>query len=43
MGLYIAKKLSAKLGHKIDIESVQGKYTNVKISFAKNDYYNFKD
>lgn len=43
MGLYIAKKLSAKLGHKIDIESVQGKYTNVKISFAKNNYYNFKD
>lgn len=43
MGLYIANQLSSKLGHKIEIESVQGKYTDVKLSFSCNDYYKFSD
>ena len=40
MGLYIAKNLCNKLGHKIEIESIENKYTKVLISFFKNDYYN---
>ena len=39
MGLYIAKNMCEKLGHKIDIESVYNEYTKVFISFAKNEYY----
>lgn len=39
MGLYIAKKLCERLGHGLDIESQQGEYTMVSISFGKNDYY----
>ncbi len=39
MGLYIAKKLCKKLGHKIEIESIKNKYTKVYITFAKNKYY----
>ncbi|WP_088186771.1 sensor histidine kinase [Desulfosporosinus sp. FKA] len=41
MGLYLAKKLAAKLGHDITVESVYGKYTRVKIRFPKlMDYFN---
>ncbi|MCX7885074.1 MAG: sensor histidine kinase [Caloramator sp.] len=41
MGLYLAKKLCEKLGHKISIESKYGEYTKVTIHFPKlNDYYN---
>ena len=40
MGLYIAKQLSEKLGHKIEIESEQNKYTSVFITFNKNEAYN---
>ena len=40
MGLFIAKNLCNKLGHKISIESVQNKYTKVIITFYKNEYYN---
>ncbi len=39
MGLYIAKNLCKKLGHKIEISSKEGKYTKVFITFAKNKYY----
>ena len=39
MGLYIAKNMCEKLGHKIEIESVYGEYTRVSITFAKNKYY----
>lgn len=39
MGLYIAKKLCDKLGHKIEIESKEKEYTLVKIFFYKDNYY----
>ncbi len=39
MGLYIAKNMCEKLGHKIEIESVYNEYTKVYITFAKNKYY----
>ena len=39
MGLYIAKKLCNKLGHRISVVSVQYEFTEFTISFAKNDFY----
>ncbi len=39
MGLNICKNMCEKLGHEISIESEKGKYTKVKITFAKNKYY----
>ncbi len=39
MGLFIAKNMCEKLGHKIDIESKENEYTRVFITFAKNKYY----
>lgn len=39
MGLYIVKRLCDSLGHRVDIQSEQGKYTNVQIIFAKNDHF----
>lgn len=42
MGLYIVKKLCDKLGHKIIVKSVQNEYTDVIISFSKNDFYKIK-
>lgn len=39
MGLFIAKNLCEKLGHKIEIESQENKYTKVFITIAKNKYY----
>ncbi len=39
MGLYIAKNMYNKLGHKISLESIVNKYTKVYITFAKNDFY----
>ena len=39
MGLYIAKNLCKKLGHKIEIESKENEYTRVFITFAKNKFY----
>ena len=38
MGLYIAKKLCVKLGHRIEIESEAGSFTRVVITFGKNDF-----
>ena len=43
MGLYIARKLCDKLGHRIEIFSEQLVYTEVKITFAKNDFYQIND
>ena len=40
MGLYIAKKLCDKLGHKIEIDSKENGYTLIKISFYKDNYFN---
>ncbi len=39
MGLYIAKSMCQKLGHKIAIQSVWGEYTKVFITFAKDKFY----
>ncbi len=39
MGLFIAKNLCNKLGHKIKIESIKDKYTRVYITFGSNNYY----
>lgn len=39
MGLFIAKNMCEKLGHKIKIESALNEYTRVYISFAKDKYY----
>ena len=41
MGLYIIKKLCNKLGHNINIESIEKEYTKVIIEFGKNDIYKF--
>lgn len=43
MGLYIAKNLCEKLGHNIEIESVQNEYTKVRIIAFKNDFYIMED
>lgn len=42
MGLYICKKLCDKLGHVIEVESNEGEFTEVKISFGKDKYYEFR-
>lgn len=39
MGLFIAKNMCEKLGHKINIESKENEYTKVYITFAKDKYY----
>lgn len=39
MGLYIAKTLCDKLGHKIQLTSEQGRWTAAEITFYKHDYY----
>lgn len=39
MGLYIAKNMCEKLGHKISIESEVGNYTRVSITFSKDRFY----
>lgn len=43
MGLYIAKRLCEKLGHDIEVTSEVNNYTNVMITFAKNNFYKLKD
>ena len=43
MGLYIAKNLCEKLGHKIAIESKVNKYTKVIITFNKESIYDVLD
>lgn len=39
MGLYIVKNLCDRLGHGISIESEEGVYTEVTLTFNKNDFY----
>ena len=39
MGLYIVKELCRKLGHEVSIESEQGKWTRVSLSFSDNEFY----
>lgn len=38
MGLYIVKNLCNRLGHKISAESVKGEFTDIIITFGKNDH-----
>ena len=40
MGLYIAKNMCGKLGHNIEIKSIEGEYTEVEITFYGDSYYN---
>ena len=39
MGLYIAKNICNKLGHKLSIESKEMQYTKVSLVFANNKFY----
>ena len=39
MGLYIVSKLCGKLGHGISAESKQGEFTEIIITFGRNDLY----
>lgn len=39
MGLYIVKNLRTRLGIKIDITSAPGQYTDVRLTFGKNEWY----
>lgn len=39
MGLYIVKQLCDRLGHKIEIQSEQGEYTEIAVTFGKHNYY----
>lgn len=39
MGLYITASLCRKLGHRISADSVQGEYTDIAISFGRNEFY----
>jgi signal transduction histidine kinase len=39
MGLYIVKKLCNKLGHGVSAKSVQGEFTEIIITFGKNDIH----
>jgi len=41
MGLYIVKKLCDKLGHNIKAEAVQGEYTDIIITFGKDNFHQF--
>ena len=43
MGLYIAKKLCNRLGHKIEAESIQGEGTTIKIFIGKHEFYKFNN
>jgi hypothetical protein len=38
MGLYIVKKLCDKLGHSVKVQSVQGEFTEIIITFGRNDF-----
>lgn len=39
MGLYIVKKLCDRLGHGVSAKAVQGEFTEIIITFGKNDIY----
>ena len=38
--MYIAKNMCGKLGHNIEIKSIEGEYTEVEIIFYGDSYYN---
>ena len=38
MGLYVAKKLCARLGHGMEAASEEGKYTEIRLLFGRSDY-----
>ena len=42
MGLYIVRQLCEKLGHSVTAASVQGEYTEIVISFGKNDLHDVR-
>lgn len=39
MGLYIVKKLCDRLGHSVSVLSEQGKFTEIVLTFGKNEFY----
>lgn len=39
MGLYIVRSLCQRLGHSVRAESVQGEYTEIILTFGRNDLY----
>ena len=39
MGLYIVKKLCDRLGHSAEVSSVQGEFTEIALTFGKNELY----
>lgn len=39
MGLYICKQLCEKLGHKLEVNSKENEYTNMKLTFYKDKFY----
>ena len=39
MGLYIIKSLCKKLGHRVEARSVKNEWTDIYITFGKNDIY----
>lgn len=39
MGLYLVKKLCGKLGHGVTANSEKGKYTEIVLTFGKNEMY----
>lgn len=43
MGLYIVKSLCDRLGHTVSADSVQGEYTDIMISFGKNEYITMQE
>ena len=43
MGLYVVKSLCDRLGHTVSAESVQGEYTDISISFGKNDFIRMEE
>lgn len=42
MGLYIVKKLCDKLGHGISAASAEGEYTDIIITFGKDNFHKFE-
>ncbi|MEE3405144.1 MAG: ATP-binding protein, partial [Acutalibacteraceae bacterium] len=42
MGLYIVKNLCDKLGHSVAAKSVQGAFTEIIITFGKNDIHDVR-
>ncbi len=42
MGLYIVKKLCSKLGSSVSAQSVRGEFTEITITFGKNDLHNVR-